>query len=544
LSIVPLAASRRRYVEVAEQLLDAIASGEYPAGSRLPGDREIASMAGVSRPTAREAILALEIAGAVEVRHGAGVYVRDPARGSAGAAAALAAPHDLIEARLSIEPAAARLCAERATELDVAELGALLDEGEKVLAAGGPFSKLSELGLRFHAQLARCCGNSVLAGIVGCFVEAEEHPLWVLANELALRSAAAQQEQVREHRRILSAVAAGDAGTAAAEMSAHLQRLTGYLFGPSRAASAGAHTAGEEPGGGSERAAGPFRRQAAQHRGQRASGRRWAAGQGLAGRGGRVNTRPMHIRVVTPIVTEGFRDGGTVAGLGGPHTDVTVAQIAHGPASIESEFDEAIAVPDTLREVAAAQRQGANAVVIDCMADPGLRAARELVSIPVIGPAEASMHLAAMLGHRFSVVTVLERVAPVFENNARLYGVSDRLASVRPVNIPVLELGRDPRRLVSGLAAQAERAVTEDGAHVIIFGCTGMLGCATQVRDSLASAGYGGIPVVDPVPAAVRLAEALVALGLSHSKRTYPDPPQKRVTGYPWLELSAAGAAR
>jgi DNA-binding FadR family transcriptional regulator len=240
---------RRRYVDVAEQLLDAIARGDFPAGGRLPGDREIASMAQVSRSTAREAILALEMAGAVEVRHGAGVYVRDAARGSAGSAAAvLAAPHDLIEARLSVEPIGARLCAERATERDVAELRALLADGEKVLRDGGPFSRLSELGLRFHAQLAQCCGNRVLAGVVGQLVEAGEHPLWALANELALRSDEAQQEQAREHRKILAAVEAGDAETAAAEMSQHLRTLTGYLFGTSWAASPGGSTAAS-PGG-------------------------------------------------------------------------------------------------------------------------------------------------------------------------------------------------------------------------------------------------------------------------------------------------------
>jgi DNA-binding FadR family transcriptional regulator len=234
LTIVPIDVPRRRYVQVAERLLDAIARGDYPVGSRLPGDREIAAMAQVSRPTAREAILALELLGAVEVRHGAGVYVIDPrVRSAESAAVALGVPQELIEARVSVEPTVARLCAQRATTDDIAGLRALVDDGEAVIRDGGPYSRLSQLGLRFHAQLGQCCGNRVLADIVGHFVQVEDHPLWVLANELALRNPEAQQEQVNEHRAILAAVEAGAADQAARKMSVHLQRLSRYLFGRS-----------------------------------------------------------------------------------------------------------------------------------------------------------------------------------------------------------------------------------------------------------------------------------------------------------------------
>jgi DNA-binding FadR family transcriptional regulator len=234
LTIIPIDVPRRRYVQVAERLLDAIARGDYPVGSRLPGDREIAAMAQVSRPTAREAILALELVGAVEVRHGAGVYVIDPrVRGAESAAVALGVPQELIEARVSVEPTVARLCAQRASADDIAGLRALVDDGEAVIRDDGPYSRLSQLGLRFHVQLGQCCGNRVLADIVGHFVQVEDHPLWVLANELALRNPEAQQEQVNEHRAILAAVEAGEADEAAREMSVHLERLSRYLFGPS-----------------------------------------------------------------------------------------------------------------------------------------------------------------------------------------------------------------------------------------------------------------------------------------------------------------------
>src|SRR3546814_4706331 len=84
-----------------------------------------------------------------------------------------------------------------------------------------------------------------------------------------------------------------------------------------------------------------------------------------------------------------------------------------------------------------------DAVIIDCMGDPGLKAAREVVSIPVLGPSETAMHLAAMLGHRFSIVTVLDSVVPMIDNLAKLYGMADKLASIRVIDIPVLDLESD-----------------------------------------------------------------------------------------------------
>jgi allantoin racemase len=151
------------------------------------------------------------------------------------------------------------------------------------------------------------------------------------------------------------------------------------------------------------------------------------------------------------------------------------------------------------------------------------------------------MHLAAMLGHAFSVVTVLQRLRTQLENEARLYGVFDKLASVRAVDMPVLELETDLGRTRELLVEQAVLAVEQDGAHAIIFGCTGMLGCAEAVRTGLSARGYD-VPVIDPVPAAVVVAAALVEAGLSHSKLTYPAPPPKRVVGYDELPLRVPAA--
>jgi allantoin racemase len=243
--------------------------------------------------------------------------------------------------------------------------------------------------------------------------------------------------------------------------------------------------------------------------------------------------REKKIRVVVPVVGFDAAGDGVYGRLGSPGTSISVSQVERGPSSIETAFDSVLAAPDTIRLVVEAEREGMDAVVIDCMDDPGLEAGRELVSIPVLGPCQAAMHLAAMLGRRFSVITDPdENAAGLFEDHARAYGVSGQLASVRWVDIPVLELDRDRERLVREVVRESAASVEHDRAGVIILGCTGMLGLAEAVRSGLDDMGITGVPIIDPLPVAVRLAEALVDLHLSHSKRSYPTAAGKSVVGF------------
>lgn len=241
----------------------------------------------------------------------------------------------------------------------------------------------------------------------------------------------------------------------------------------------------------------------------------------------------MEICVVVPVIGEHWTEEARVAysALARPGTVVTAVVVDQGPASIETHYDEALAVPDVLAKIEAAEQAGADAVVIDCMGDPGLEAARELVSIPVIGPGQAAMHLAATLAHKFSAITILERTIPIVHDQVVRYGLTEKLASIRSVEIPVLEIEGNEQRVVSALIDESARAVQEDGAHIIIPGCTGMIGLARQVQEALAERGVM-VPVIDAPWAAVKLAESLVDMGLSQSKRTHPSPPAKEITGY------------
>lgn len=203
-----------------------------------------------------------------------------------------------------------------------------------------------------------------------------------------------------------------------------------------------------------------------------------------------------------------------------PGTEITVVSLEKGPASIESMYDEYVSAPWTLEKVKKAEEEGYDAVIIDCMGDPALDGARELVEIPVIGPAEASMAMACVIGHRFSVVTVLQNVVPIFHRMVASYGFKDRFASVRYIDIPVLDLDREDE-VKRGLAVESRKAIDEDGADLIILGCTGMIGMAKELEEEL------GVPVIDPTAAALKMAESMVDLGVSHSRLVYQSPPDK-----------------
>jgi len=240
----------------------------------------------------------------------------------------------------------------------------------------------------------------------------------------------------------------------------------------------------------------------------------------------------MRIHIVTPITVAGLRSLDDVAHLTHPGLTITHSILESGPPSIESEYDEAHAIPATIAEAIRAERSGADAVIVDCMADPGVKAAREMLSIPVLGPGETSMHLAAMLGQRFGYVTVLNAVKPMIRNLARTSGVYEKLASLKVVDIPVLELEPRIGEARQRLGECALEAIEQDDADAIILGCTGFLGCASAIESYLGERGYK-VPVIDPIPATVCIAEGVVRAGLSHSKIAFPQPRPKTIVGYP-----------
>ena len=239
----------------------------------------------------------------------------------------------------------------------------------------------------------------------------------------------------------------------------------------------------------------------------------------------------LDIRLLTPIINRDLRTLDDIRPLERDDLTISHTLLDIGPSSIESEFDEALAVPDSIAKVIEAEDAGCRAIIIDCMGDPGLHACREAVSIPVLGAGQTAMHVASMLGHRFSFVTVLDRIRPMIDKIIGSYGLADKYASFQAIDVPVLALHDDPAALNEALSDKALTAIEQDGADAIVLGCTGFLGCASAMQSRLLERGYD-VPVVDPIPITVHVAEALIRTGLTHSKVTYPPPATKPVIGF------------
>ena len=208
-------------------------------------------------------------------------------------------------------------------------------------------------------------------------------------------------------------------------------------------------------------------------------------------------------------------------------TQLHVVSIDKGPASIECRYDETVAVPYILQKVKEIEDK-AGAIISNCFLDPGVDASREITEVPIIGPGSSAMAMAQLLGHNFSVVTVLPRLAPIIEELALKSGIT-KLTSVRSINMPVLEL-KDRAKTVEKLTEESIKATEKDGAHVIVLGCTGMAGLAEQLKLGLAKQGHE-VPVLDAMIVSLKIAESLINMKISHSRLTYPQPPEKERTG-------------
>ncbi len=207
-----------------------------------------------------------------------------------------------------------------------------------------------------------------------------------------------------------------------------------------------------------------------------------------------------------------------------PETRLDVAALKDGPASIESALDEYYAAPELIAKAKEAEEKGYDGVVNHCFGDPGIHAARETVRIPVVGAGESAMALASILGDSFSVVTILKETIPAIKRLARLTGVEEKLASVRAVDIPALQLYNDPAASKKAFLKQAWRTIEHDDADVVVPGCGGFSVWANELSREL------NVPVVDPGGTALKIAEALVRLRISHSVRSYPRPTEKTRT--------------
>jgi DNA-binding FadR family transcriptional regulator len=212
---------RRLYRQIADQIRGLIRSGEFSAGSRLPPERDLAKQLGVSRPSVREALIALEVEGLVEVRIGSGIYVlaasgrhdEPSARGDAPAG-----PFELLRARYVIESECAALAAKSAKKPQVAAIEQAIDEMEREHARG---RHPLEADRMFHLRVAEATGNGALVHVVKTLWEERTGPLYQQL-EHHYDTPGLWESATSEHRAVLRAISARDVAGARAAMQRHL----------------------------------------------------------------------------------------------------------------------------------------------------------------------------------------------------------------------------------------------------------------------------------------------------------------------------------
>ncbi len=197
-----------------------------------------------------------------------------------------------------------------------------------------------------------------------------------------------------------------------------------------------------------------------------------------------------------------------------PGFQVECQSLTDAPASVEFPSDEAVAAAAVARRVSQVAHLGFGGIIINCFLDPGLHAARDLTGIPVVGAGESAVRIALTAERRFSIIDVgpIKYACRSPTRQVRSMGVAARFASIRGIGVPVLELNRWPDLTIKKIVREAKLAALEDGADVIVLGCTALAGLAERIKLNL--------PIVNPALSALRVAEMLILLGLGRRARS------------------------
>lgn len=236
----------------------------------------------------------------------------------------------------------------------------------------------------------------------------------------------------------------------------------------------------------------------------------------------------MKIKVINPNTTQSMTDkiAAAARAAAAPGTEIVSVSPRMGPVSIEGWYDEAFAAIGVIDEVRQGEAEGCDGYVIACFGDPGLAAAREIASGPVVGIAEAAMHAASLIGGGFSIVSMLERSRQGLEHLVHAYGMERKCRAIRMTDLPVLELEVEGSAVQAKVIEECRRAIVEDHSDCVLLGCGGMSDLMAKVSLAI------GAPAIDGVSAGVKLVEALAGLGLGTSKRQgYARPLPKTYTG-------------
>ncbi len=199
----------------------------------------------------------------------------------------------------------------------------------------------------------------------------------------------------------------------------------------------------------------------------------------------------------------------TLIPYAGPGTTVDVIHLEGVPADIDYYYPTHLMEVAIVRMVRRLEEEGYDAVVVGCCYDPGVKVARELVDIPVVGPLEAAMNHASYFGHRYTVVTDHRKAVPWLEDLVRLHGAAN-CRGVRAIDWYVADMILDTSAVADDAAARSLKALDEDGSEVIILGCTIIAGCLE--REIMTTGRHRELPILNPNLLALKAAETLADL--------------------------------
>lgn len=269
-------------------------------------------------------------------------------------------------------------------------------------------------------------------------------------------------------------------------------------------------------------------------------GRHYQATAGSAGLPNRYKSRAadftpdVRILYVNPVGTSTFdsKMGQILEGSAQKGTEVDVVSLKRGPWHLEYHYYESLVLVDVLHMVKEAENDGYDATVLGCFYDVGLQEAREVSERMVVtAPAESTMLTACSLGDKFSIIVGRRKWIPQMMSNVTKYGLGSRLASFKAIDTGVLEFQKHQEATKARQLRAAREAVREDGAEVIILGCTAEFGFWKELQGKL------GVPVLDSVLTPFKHAEYLAGLrnrfGWSHSKvGGYESPPLDEISAW------------
>ena len=206
-------------------------------------------------------------------------------------------------------------------------------------------------------------------------------------------------------------------------------------------------------------------------------------------------------------------------------TVVDSERLYEGTPSIEGAYDEVINSPYAVDIAKKCEKNGYDAIFMNCFGDPGVAAARECVDVPVFGGYEPAVLVAMGLADKIGIVTVVPNVVEPITRHTAAERFEGRVVSISDIGIPVLELS-DHKKLCTAVLNESIKVIKEKGVQAIVLGCTGVVNVTEEVKKALCEEGFD-IPVIEAAQSALMMLELYAKMGLSQSRLAYLKPTEK-----------------